>query len=64
MPYSNPKQPVAAFLNIKRKQGLSAAKAFGRKHREELESAAKSKMKASGQRPYSGRGSKRSKNAA
>jgi plasmid stabilization system protein ParE len=37
MPYDNPKQATAIFLDIKRKQGLSAAKAFGRKHREDLQ---------------------------
>ena len=33
MPYDNPKQAVAIFLDIKRRQGSAAAKAFGRKHR-------------------------------
>ena len=42
MPYSNPKQATAAFLNIKRRQGLEAARAFGRKHREDLSRGAKS----------------------
>lgn len=41
MPYENPKQAAAAFLSIKREQGLAAARAFGRKHREDLSSAAK-----------------------
>lgn len=44
MPY-NPKsgQATAAFLSIKRRQGLAAAKAFGRKHRKELAAAAKAR---------------------
>lgn len=41
MPYSNPKQVQAVFLSIKRRQGLAAAKAFGRKHRQELSAAMK-----------------------
>lgn len=36
MPYDNPKQPIAIFLDIKRRQGLAAAKRFGEKHREEF----------------------------
>lgn len=49
MPYSNSKQPVAIFLDIKRRQGLAAAEAFGRKHRAEMAKGAKG---AHGQRPY------------
>ena len=41
MPYSNAKAPVAAFLSIKKKKGLAAAKAFGRKHRGEIAAAMK-----------------------
>lgn len=36
MPYSDPKQAVAIFLSIKRKRGLAAAKAFGRKHADDF----------------------------
>ncbi len=36
MPYDNPKQAKAIFLNIKRKKGLAAAKQFGEKHREDF----------------------------
>jgi hypothetical protein len=37
MPYNNEKrQATAVFLNIKRRQGLAAAKKFGRKHAVEL----------------------------
>lgn len=36
MPYDDPKQPVAIFLNLKRRQGMAAARAFGRKHRDEF----------------------------
>lgn len=41
MPYSNPKQPTAIFLNIKRRKGEAAAKAFARKHREEMSASAR-----------------------
>lgn len=41
MPYSNPKQAIAVFLDIKRKKGLDAAKAWGRQHRGELSAAMK-----------------------
>jgi hypothetical protein len=54
MPYPK-KQAVAVFMDIKRRQGLEAAKAFGRKHRDDLSKGAK----AHGQRPYKAR--KRSK---
>ena len=39
MPYDNPKQAVAIFLDIKRKKGLKKAKEFGRKHREDFKGA-------------------------
>lgn len=53
MPYrENPKQATAIFLSIKRRQGLAAAQAFGRKHREDMSRGAKAK---SGQRAYKGR---------
>lgn len=44
MPY-NPRsgQATAAFLDIKRKSGMTKAKAFGRKHRKELSAAAKAR---------------------
>ena len=32
MPYDNPKQATAIFLNIRRRKGAAAAKAFARKH--------------------------------
>lgn len=41
MPYDNPKQAAAVFLSIERKQGLQAAKAFGRKHSEDMKRAGK-----------------------
>lgn len=41
MPYSNPRQPVAIFLSIKRRRGEAAAEAFGRKHRDEFRKAAR-----------------------
>lgn len=41
MPYDNPKQAAAIFLSIKRKQGLEAAKAFGRKHAEDMSRSTK-----------------------
>lgn len=40
MPYDNPKQATAIFLSIKRKKGEKAAKAFGRKHREDFRTRA------------------------
>lgn len=51
MPYSNPKQATAAFLDIKRRQGLGKAKAFGRKHADALSKAAKMR----GKKPYRSR---------
>lgn len=45
MPYSNPKQPVAIFLSLKRRQGMAAAKAFARKHRDEMAKGAKATNK-------------------
>lgn len=53
MPYSNPKQALAVFLDIQRKRGQAAAEAFGRKHREDMARGAKSAHK---QRNYRGRG--------
>lgn len=55
MPYSNPKQPVAIFLDIKRRQGLEAAKAFGRKHSAEMSKGSKAAAKNRGARPYRAR---------
>jgi hypothetical protein len=52
MPYSNPKQPIAIFLDIKRRQGLAAAKAFGAEHREEMKGTAQRRRKS---RPYKSR---------
>ena len=49
MPYSNPKQAVAVFMDIKRKKGLDAASAFGRKHREDMVRGAKASHEG---RPY------------
>lgn len=40
MPYKQ-KQARAIFLSIKRKKGLRAAKAFGRKHRRSFTNKAK-----------------------
>lgn len=48
MPYDNPKQPIAAFLNIKRRKGPAAARAFAKKHRADL-------SKGSSARPYKAR---------
>lgn len=36
MPYDDPKQATAIFLDIKRKKGLKKAKEFGRKHRQDF----------------------------
>ena len=36
MPYSNPKQATAIFLDLKRKQGLKAAKMFAEKHKADM----------------------------
>lgn len=36
MPYDNPKQATAIFMDIARKRGMAAAKAFGRKHSEDM----------------------------
>lgn len=51
MPWKNPKQAAAIFLNLQRRKGLAAAEAFGRKHREEMSQGArrpyKSKQKRS-----------------
>lgn len=51
MPYSNPKQATAAFLSIKRRQGLAAAKAFGRKHREDMARGQRARTPYSSRRP-------------
>lgn len=49
MPYSNPKQATAIFMDIKRRRGLEAAREFGRKHRTDMSKGAKA---AAGKRPY------------
>lgn len=51
MPY-DPKsgQAIAAFLSIKRRQGLEAAKVFGRKHRADISAAMKDNQNARGGR--------------
>lgn len=60
MPY-DPKsgQATAAFLNIKRRKGAAAAKAFGRKHAADLSAAVKARAprhrRSSGYMPRSGR---------
>ncbi|HET6566511.1 MAG TPA: hypothetical protein VFG50_01015 [Rhodothermales bacterium] len=60
MPY-DPKsgQATAAFLNIKRRKGVAAAKAFGRKHASDLAAAAKARgsrrRRSSGYQVRSGR---------
>lgn len=47
MPYDSQNgQAVAAFLAIKRKKGLAAAKVFGRKHRGDISAAMKSNQNA------------------
>lgn len=44
MPYDEKSgQATAAFMNIKRKKGLAAAKSFGKKHAADLSAAAKSR---------------------
>ena len=40
MPYSNPKQATAIFLDIQRKRGQAAAKAFADRHRGDMKRAA------------------------
>lgn len=47
MPYSNPKQATAVFLQIKREKGLAAAKVWGRKHRGEIAGEMKGNKNAS-----------------
>lgn len=42
MPYDQ-KQAQAIFLNIKRKKGAKAARAFGKKHRQDLSKGAVAK---------------------
>lgn len=46
MPYKDPKQAKAIFLDIKRRQGLQAAKAFGRKHRDAFRKGAGTSYKS------------------
>lgn len=55
MPYSNPKQPIAIFLDIQRKKGQAAAKAFADKHRSEMSRGAKAAARDRGSRPYRAR---------
>jgi hypothetical protein len=52
MPYSNPKQALAIFLEIQRRRGQAAAEAFGKKHSADMSRGAKAAAKASGRRPY------------
>lgn len=54
MPYSNSKQPVAIFLNLKRRKGAAAAKAFAEKHSADMSKGAR----AAGSRPYKARTSR------
>lgn len=55
MPYSNPKQPVAIFLDIQRRRGQAAAEAFARKHRNEMSRGAKAAAKDRSGRAYRAR---------
>lgn len=56
MPYdAKSGQATAAFLNIKRRKGVAAAKAFGRKHAADLSAAAKARPKAGRSAGYSTR---------
>ena len=41
MPYKNPKQPIAIFLDLQRRKGDAAAKAFAHKHPREMSKGAK-----------------------
>jgi hypothetical protein len=41
VPYDNPKQAVAAFLNIRKRQGQRAASTFAKKHGRDMEAGAK-----------------------
>jgi hypothetical protein len=51
MPYENPKQATAIYLDIKRRQGQAAARAFARKHSGDM-------AKNRGAKPYKSRRSK------
>lgn len=56
MPYSNPKQPVAAFLDIKRRQGLQAARAFADRHKADMKRGAQSAARSRSSKAYRPRG--------
>jgi hypothetical protein len=52
MPWKNAKQPIAIFLDIRRRQGEHAAKQFAEKHQSEMSRGAQA---AHGKRPYKAR---------
>lgn len=55
MPWSNPKQPVAIFLDLKRRKGDAAARAFAKKHPGEMARGAKAAHPGRNYRPRSKR---------
>lgn len=55
MPYSNPKQGLAIFLDLQRKKGQAAAEAFAHKHKGDMARGAKAAAKARGSKPYRAR---------
>lgn len=52
MPYDNPKQPVAIFMDLMRRRGEAAARAFASKHRADMSKGRKDKKRT---RSYSAR---------
>lgn len=61
MPYSNPKQGLAVFLDIQRKKGQAAAEDFASRHRGDMRRGAKAAAKEKTSKTYRPR-SRRSKN--
>ena len=55
MPWSNPKQPVAIFLDLKRRKGEGAARAFAKKHPGEMARGAQASHNKRNYRPRSKR---------
>jgi hypothetical protein len=52
MPYSNPKQAVAIFLDLQRKKGQEAARAFAQKHKKDM---------SGGKKPYKPRSGRKAR---
>lgn len=55
MPYKNPKQGLAVFLDIQRKRGQAAASEFAHKHKSDMARGAKAAAKDRGSKPYRAR---------